>query len=267
MGGFQVIEQGGGTRELATQAVADAYGQGGRGILAFLYDVEMGVEGGYLENLRHVPARDTGQCSDMSRRDVPELVVDQVQVFEQHIAAVGACAEQVANVADRAGRWLPAFPPRPSPLSALSWVPVDAGIGCFWHQRGDSWFKGWRTARARYFRVRGWKSGGPGSATGSRFMTRPSMRSLPAFSKFTVIRSPITDCTCPNPHSGLSGCRTNEPGANRVISCFAQISLGNCLARWRNQIYFCRPAPNPRGTYTIEWLEGGMCSRGALTNY
>src|ERR671924_1541766 len=43
-------------------------------------------------------------------------------------------------------------------------------------------------------------------------MTSPLIKSLPAFSKLTVMREPTTDCTCPRPQSGLSGCRTSAPG-------------------------------------------------------
>ncbi len=39
------------------------------------------------------------------------------------------------------------------------------------------------------------------------------MTTLPACSKFTVIRVPITDCTCPSPQSGRSGWRTSAPGS------------------------------------------------------
>lgn len=50
-------------------------------------------------------------------------------------------------------------------------------------------------------------------------MTRePSMTTLPAFSKFTVTRSPMTDCTCPSPQSGQSGCRTKLPGSRKSFN-------------------------------------------------
>src|SRR5262245_44129262 len=38
------------------------------------------------------------------------------------------------------------------------------------------------------------------------------MRRLPAFSKFTVMRLPMTLCTWPKPQSGRSGWRTKQPG-------------------------------------------------------
>lgn len=45
------------------------------------------------------------------------------------------------------------------------------------------------------------------------------MTTLPACSKFTVIRSPITDCTCPSPQSGRCGWVTSIPGSrNSFIS-------------------------------------------------
>jgi hypothetical protein len=39
------------------------------------------------------------------------------------------------------------------------------------------------------------------------------MTTLPAFSKLTVIRVPIIDCTCPSPQSGRPGSRTSVPGS------------------------------------------------------
>ena len=44
-------------------------------------------------------------------------------------------------------------------------------------------------------------------------VTRPLSRTtFPSSLKFTVIRPPILDCTCPTPQSGWSGWRTNIPG-------------------------------------------------------
>jgi len=40
----------------------------------------------------------------------------------------------------------------------------------------------------------------------------PSMTTLPASGKLTVIRPPMLDCTCPVPQSGRSGWLTSIPG-------------------------------------------------------
>ncbi len=50
--------------------------------------------------------------------------------------------------------------------------------------------------------------------TRSRLTTSPLITTLPACSKFTVMRVPITDCTCPMPQLGCWGWRTRIPGAN-----------------------------------------------------
>ncbi len=50
--------------------------------------------------------------------------------------------------------------------------------------------------------------------TRSRLTTSPLITTLPACSKLTVMRLPITDCTCPMPQPGCWGWRTRMPGAN-----------------------------------------------------
>ena len=48
----------------------------------------------------------------------------------------------------------------------------------------------------------------------SRLTTSPLITTFPACSKLTVMRLPITDCTCPMPQLGCWGWRTRIPGAN-----------------------------------------------------
>ena len=46
------------------------------------------------------------------------------------------------------------------------------------------------------------------------------MTTLPAFSKFTVMRWPIIDWICPRPQSGWLGWRTKSPGLRRPLPGF-----------------------------------------------
>ena len=46
----------------------------------------------------------------------------------------------------------------------------------------------------------------------SKVIILPKINCFPACSKLTVILSPMTDWTCPSPHSGQSGWRTKFPG-------------------------------------------------------
>jgi hypothetical protein len=46
------------------------------------------------------------------------------------------------------------------------------------------------------------------------------MTTLPAFSKFTVMRLPIIDWICPGPQSGRPGWRTKSPGNRALLDRF-----------------------------------------------
>ena len=54
----------------------------------------MRVEGRSLEHLGKAELHLVGKCSKMRRRDLAILVLDQVQMFDQEIAAARTIAEQ-----------------------------------------------------------------------------------------------------------------------------------------------------------------------------
>lgn len=52
----------------------------------------------------------------------------------------------------------------------------------------------------------------------------PSKTNLPSFSKLTVTRPAMLDCTCPSPQSGALGLRTYMPGARIAVMSAADVS-------------------------------------------
>src|SRR6056297_2733837 len=65
-----------------------------------------------------------------------------------------------------------------------------------------------------------------GSYTISRATRDASMTNFPSFSKFTVTRPPMLDCTCPTPQSGRSGLRTSIPGSRSPAGSVMEASSG-----------------------------------------
>ena len=85
----------------ATETVAHADGQRRRRRLAFLHDVEMGVEGRDLVDLGLGQLHLVGQRRQMGRRQVTVSVLDQVQILDQQIALPRRIAQQGANPVER----------------------------------------------------------------------------------------------------------------------------------------------------------------------
>ena len=85
----------------ATEAVANPDGQRRRRRLAFLHDVEMGVEGRDLVDLGLGQLHLVGQRRQMGRREMAAGVLDQVQILDQQIALPRRIAQQGANPVER----------------------------------------------------------------------------------------------------------------------------------------------------------------------
>jgi hypothetical protein len=95
----QIFEQLGRTGELAAQAVTHPHGQRWRRRLAVHDDVEMCIERGDLVDLDEGKPHLLGQRREMSRMQAPEMVLKQVEVFDQQVAPALAMAEQCLHLA------------------------------------------------------------------------------------------------------------------------------------------------------------------------
>ncbi len=76
------------------ERVADADGERGDVLFAFLHHVEMRVEGRRLKHLGKAELHLVGKCRKMCGRDLAILVLDQMQVLDQEIAAARTITEQ-----------------------------------------------------------------------------------------------------------------------------------------------------------------------------
>ncbi len=95
---FQCMLQRFGSGQFARQRIADPDGQGrGRGF-AFFDHVEMGVKSCHFVHFGLRNAHFFGQGPDMRRREVAICILDQVQKFDQQIAAARAVAQQNAHL-------------------------------------------------------------------------------------------------------------------------------------------------------------------------
>ena len=103
----------------AGEAVADADGDGRGRRLAFLHDVEMGVEGGRLENLGLRQAQLLGQRPDVGGREVAERLLEAMEMLDQKITTTRHRAEHGLDLLERLGIELAPLGhrPAPSPLS------------------------------------------------------------------------------------------------------------------------------------------------------
>ena len=87
-------QQGLGALELAAQGIADPDREGrGRG-LAFGDDVEMGIEGGDLIDLRHGDLHLLGQGREMAGGEMAIAVLEEMQELDQQIAVARPVAQQ-----------------------------------------------------------------------------------------------------------------------------------------------------------------------------
>ena len=80
--------------EIAGDRVAYAHGQRRRRRLVLFHHVEVMVEGRDLVNLRHRHPHLGRQRGEVGRRQTAEAILDQVQVFDQQVAAARRTAEQ-----------------------------------------------------------------------------------------------------------------------------------------------------------------------------
>ncbi len=96
--GGQVLDKLLATRQHAADGIADPDGQGRRRRIAFADDVEVIVEGSDLVDLGLRHAHILGQGAQVPRRQMPVPVLDQVEEFDQEIAASLARSQQLAHV-------------------------------------------------------------------------------------------------------------------------------------------------------------------------
>ena len=195
--------------------IADANGERGDVRLAFLYDVEMRVEGRGLEYLGERQSHLVGKRGEVAGGDLMVSVLDQMQVLDQEIAAARPVAEQNGDL--RAGLWIDLAPLRGrfgSPASfagmieganflyvftqwerSVGSMPLDCS-SCRADAKGNDrppFFNCCRAARAcfrhpqirsecvRRYRPRGWglTKVSPSSRSGIRWRVRRVRRSRP----------------------------------------------------------------------------------------
>jgi len=82
----QLLQQGLRAQHLAGQAIADADRQRRGRRLAVIDDVEVGVEGGDLINLRHRQFHGVGERHQVPGGEVAPVILQAVQEFDQKVA-------------------------------------------------------------------------------------------------------------------------------------------------------------------------------------
>ena len=92
-----------GARQHAGQGLADSYRHRRRPPFAVADDIEMGIERGDFINLGHRQPHFLGQAVQQPRRQAALGVLDQVQIFDQEVAAARPIAEQGAHRVQFAG--------------------------------------------------------------------------------------------------------------------------------------------------------------------
>ena len=97
----QFRRQFAGPGELARQAVADPDGERRRHLLAFLYHIEMGVEGRDFPDFGLGEAHFLGQSPQMGGGEAAVFVLNQMQKLDQQVAASGPLAQKCANLRQR----------------------------------------------------------------------------------------------------------------------------------------------------------------------
>ncbi len=108
-----------GPGQFAGQAVADPDRERGRRCLALAGHVEMGIEGRDLVDLGLGQPHLVGQRRDMGRREMAVGVLDQVQEFDQQIAAARPVAQKRADLGLCRVIHLPALGRAPALAGAL----------------------------------------------------------------------------------------------------------------------------------------------------
>ena len=112
-------KQGLGAHELAGEAVADPDRHGRRRCLVLAHHVEMGVEGGDLVHLGLRQPHLLGKGRQMLGREMPVMVLDQVQLLDQQVAAPRPVTQERQDLVPGFGTHLPParrHPPAPSAL-------------------------------------------------------------------------------------------------------------------------------------------------------
>ncbi len=99
--GAQIIEQMLGAIERAAEAVAHPHGQRRRRRLVIHDDVEMRIERGDLVNLGQGEPHLLGQRHQMPGMEAAVMVLQQMQVLDQEVAAALALAEQRRHFGER----------------------------------------------------------------------------------------------------------------------------------------------------------------------
>ena len=100
---LQLGEQLLGAEQRAGKAVADPHGEFRRRRLVVHDDVEMGVERGDLVDLDQRQPHLLGERGEMARVQAAVMVLQQVQVLDQQVAAALAVAEQRLHLGERRG--------------------------------------------------------------------------------------------------------------------------------------------------------------------
>ena len=105
----QAVEQRLGAHLFAGQTVADPDGQGRRQRLVVEHDVEVGIEGRDLVDLRHGNDHEVGERVKVAGLEAAPGVLDEMEVLDQQVAPVGTFADRFPDI--RPGRVVedPAF--------------------------------------------------------------------------------------------------------------------------------------------------------------
>ncbi len=99
--GSQLVDQLFGAGDHAGDGVADPDGDRRGRDLALVHHIEVIVERGDLVDLGLGQAHLLGQRAQVARGQVAVAVLDQVQVFDQEVAAARAGAQQLAHIGQR----------------------------------------------------------------------------------------------------------------------------------------------------------------------
>ncbi len=91
-------------------------------LIAFLHHIEMRIEGRCFEHLREREPHLIGQRGQMVAGDLSELVLDQVQIFDQQVALAGAIPQETLNRELGLGVDLAALGHRTGAFAAAAWV-------------------------------------------------------------------------------------------------------------------------------------------------
>jgi hypothetical protein len=115
--------------QLAAEPVADPDRNVGRRLLAFRDDIEVGIERGGLEDLRLGQLHQFGEGRQVSGREMPEGILDGVQILDQQIAADGLGPEKPAHLVHGHRVYLTAFRYRPCGVLSLARMPEADDFG------------------------------------------------------------------------------------------------------------------------------------------